>query len=198
MKNSFVTFFKRSFLRSLSIKNNAKLIALQAINTPARTVSIMVFTAFVSLHASAKDNIADVAVKEAWVRTTVPGQMGTGAFMSLTAKSDLRLVGASSAVAGVAEVHEMKMNGDVMQMRAVSGVDLPAGKVVALRQGGLHVMLLDLKTALPKDTTVPLTLLFKDAKGVSSKVELMVPVAAIAPASKADGGTTAPMNQHKH
>jgi periplasmic copper chaperone A len=80
----------------------------------------------------------------------------------------------------------MKMNGDVMQMRAVSGLDLPAGKAVALQPGGFHVMLLDLKTALPKNVTVPLTLLFKDAKGVESKIELTVPVATAAP------------NQHKH
>lgn len=197
MKNSFVTFSARSFLRSVSIKNNSKLIAFQKINTPSRVVLAMVFTAFLSLHAAAQNNIADVVVKDAWVRTTVPGQKGTGAFMSLTAKSDLRLVGASSAVAGIAEVHEMSMNGDVMQMRAVAGVDLPAGKTVALRAGGFHVMLLDLKTALPKNATVPLTLLFKDAKGVESKVEVTVPVATTAP-NAAPSGAAMPANQHKH
>ncbi len=170
-----------------------KSIAIQAINTPAKVIFGMVLAAAVGAQAQSKDSLADVAVQNAWVRTTVPGQKGTGAFMSLTAKSDLRLVGASSAVADVAEVHEMKMNGDVMQMRAVAGVDLPAGKAVALQPGGFHVMLLDLKTALPKNTTVPLTLLFKDAKGVQSKVDLMVPVATTAP-----GGAAAPMNQHKH
>ena len=170
-----------------------KSIAIQAINTPTKVIFGMVLVATMGAQAQSKDSLADVAVQNAWVRTTVPGQKGTGAFMSLTAKSDLRLVGASSAVAGVAEVHEMKMNGDVMQMRAVAGVDLPAGKAVALQPGGFHVMLLDLKTALPKNTTVPLTLLFKDAKGMQSKVDLMVPVATTAP-----GGAAAPMNQHKH
>ena len=174
-----------------------KLIATLSINTPTVAVFFAIFSAFISFSATAKDNIADVAVKDAWVRTTVPGQKGTGAFMSLTAKSDLRLVGVLSAVAGVAEVHEMKMNRDVMQMRAVSGVDLPAGKAVALQPGGFHVMLLDLKTALPKNATVPLTLLFKDAKGVESKVELTVPVATAAP-NAASGGAAATMNQHKH
>jgi copper(I)-binding protein len=197
MKNSFVTFSARSFLRSVSIKNNSKLIALQKINTPSKVIFMALLGAFLSLSATAKDNIADVTVKDAWVRTTVPGQKGTGAFMSLTAKSDLRLVGASSAVAGIAEVHEMSMNGDVMQMRAVTGVDLPAGKTVALRAGGFHVMLLDLKTALPKNATVPLTLLFKDAKGVESKVEVTVPVATTAP-NAAPSGAAMPANQHKH
>jgi periplasmic copper chaperone A len=179
------------------MKNTIKFIAVKAVNTSSSAIFCAIFSTFIGLSAAAQVKPADVTVKDAWVRTTVPGQKGTGAFMSITAKSDLRLVGASSAVAGVTEVHEMKMNGDIMQMRAVSGVDLPAGKVVALQPGGFHVMLLDLKTALPKNATVPLTLLFKDAKGVESKVEITVPVATTAP-NAASGGAAATMNQHKH
>ena len=124
-----------------------------------------------------------VEVKDAWVRTTVPGQKATGAFMKITAKEGTRLVGASTPAAGVAEVHEMKMDGDVMKMRAVPALELPAGKTVELKPGGYHLMLMDLKAALPKDSTVPLTLMFKDAKGVESKLELKLPVAASAPGS---------------
>jgi copper(I)-binding protein len=120
-----------------------------------------------------------VDVKDAWVRTSVPGQKATGAYMKLTAKDGANLVAASSPVAGVTEVHEMKMEGDVMKMKAVAGgLDLPAGKTVELKPGGYHVMLMDLKAALPKDSTIPLTLVFKDAKGVESRLELKVPVAA--------------------
>jgi copper(I)-binding protein len=129
-----------------------------------------------------------VDVKDAWVRTSVPGQKATGAFMKLTAKDGAKLVAASSPVAGVTEVHEMKMEGDIMKMKAVAGgLDLPAGKTVELKPGGYHVMLMDLKAALPKDSTIPLTLVFKDAKGVENRLELKVPVA------------TAPMAAaHKH
>jgi copper(I)-binding protein len=120
-----------------------------------------------------------VDVKDAWVRTSVPGQKATGAFMKLTAKDGAKLVAASSPVAGVTEVHEMKMEGDVMKMKAVAGgLDLPAGKTVELKPGGYHVMLMDLKAALSKDSTIPLTLVFKDAKGVESRLELKLPVAA--------------------
>jgi len=123
-----------------------------------------------------------VEVKDAWVRTSVPGQMATGAFMKITSKEGAKLVGASSPVAGVAEVHEMKMEGNVMKMNAVAGgLELPAGKTVELKPGGYHVMLMDLKAALPKDSTIPLTLLLKDAKGVESKVELKVAVGTAAP-----------------
>lgn len=127
-----------------------------------------------------------VDIKDAWVRTSVQGQKATGAFMKLTAKEGAKLVAASSPVAGVVELHEMKMEGDVMKMRAVQGgLDLPAGKTVELKPGGYHIMLLDLKAALPKDSTVPLTLVFKDAKGVESRVEVKAPVTTAAPGAPA-------------
>jgi periplasmic copper chaperone A len=123
-----------------------------------------------------------VEVTGAWARATVQGQKASGAFMQLTSAQGARLVAVSSPVAGVAEVHEMKMEGDVMRMRAVSGgLELPAGKPVALSPGGFHVMLMDLKVALQKDTTIPMTLVFKDAKGVETKKELRVPVSIAAP-----------------
>ncbi|WP_394788809.1 copper chaperone PCu(A)C [Rhodoferax sp.] len=131
-----------------------------------------------------------VEVSNAWVRTSVQGQKATGAFMTLTAKEATKLVSISTPIAGVAEVHEMKMAGDVMKMRALpGGLDLPAGKAVSLTPGNYHIMLMDLKAALPKDSTVPMTLLFKDAKGAESKLELKLPVAVSAP-----GG----MAEHKH
>lgn len=121
-----------------------------------------------------------VEVKDAWVRATVPGQSATGAFMTLKAKSNTRLVGVSSAVAGVAEVHEMKMDGGVMKMRALEGgLALPQGSPVELKPGGYHLMLMDLKQPLKKDSTVALTLILRDEKGVESRMELKLPVASM-------------------
>ena len=137
---------------------------------------------------------AAVKVEGAWARATVPGQMGPGAFMSLTAKEGTTLIGVSSPIAGVAEVHEMKMEGDIMKMRAMPVLDLPAGKKVDLKPGGFHVMLMDLKAPLAKDSTVPMTLLFKNAQGVQSKLELKLPVSAVAPGTVAGG----PPAAHKH
>ena len=138
---------------------------------------------------------AAVKVEGAWARASVQGQKGTGAFMRLTAPDGARLVRAESPAAGVTEVHEMKMDGDIMKMRAVPALDLPAGKTVELKPGGYHVMLLDLKAPLAKGASVPLTLVFQDAKGVESKLDLTVPVGTAAP-----GGATAGtmMNGHKH
>jgi hypothetical protein len=138
----------------------------------------------------------NVEVQNAWARATVQGQKASGAFMTLTAQAPGRLVSVSSPVAGVAEVHEMKMEGDVMKMRALAnGLELPAGKPVELKPGGYHVMLMDLKLPLQKDTTIPVTLVFKDAKGVETKKELKLPVSQTAPA----GAAAAPAHgAHKH
>ncbi len=141
-----------------------------------------------------------VDVKDAWARATVPGQKATGAFMTLTAKDALRLTAVASPVAGVAEIHEMKMDGDVMKMRAVAGgLPLPAGQAVVLRPGGYHLMLMDLKSALAKDSKVPVTLTFKDSTGAETKLELSVPVATVAPAT-APGKPSAAKDpaMHKH
>jgi hypothetical protein len=134
-----------------------------------------------------------VKVDGAWARATVPGQKGTGAFMNITAKESTRLVGVSSPAAGVADVHEMKMENEIMKMRALPGLDLPAGQTVSLKPGGYHVMLLDLKAPLAKGSTVPITLRFKDAKGVESKLDLMLPVGLAAPSAAADKPA-----EHKH
>ena len=122
-------------------------------------------------------------VQNAWVRATVQGQKATGAFMQITAPATTTLVGVSTPVAGLAEVHEMKMDGDVMRMRPLSqGLELPAGTAVQLKPGGYHLMLMDLKVPLKKDSTIPLTLSLRDSKGVPSTQELRVPVLVSAPA----------------
>ncbi len=143
--------------------------------------------------------VQPVQVAGGWVRSTVPGQKGTGAFMHITARQALRLVGVTSAVAAVSEVHEMKMEGDVMKMRQIKGVDLPAGVAVELKPGGFHVMLMDLKQPVLPGSTVPLTLIFKDAKGVESKLDLNFKASTIAPGASAKPADKAgSMSEHKH
>ena len=133
-------------------------------------------------------------VEGAWVRSSVPGQQATGAFMKLTSTQPLQLVRVSTPVAGVADVHEMKMEGDLMLMRSVDKLDLPAGRTVELKPGGYHLMLQDLKKPLPPGSTVALTLVLRDAKGIESKLELKLPVATRAPAA----GAAIPVQGRKH
>jgi len=124
----------------------------------------------------------EVQVQNAWARATVPGQKASGAFMRLVASRDLRLKAVSSPVAGIAQVHAMTVENNIMKMQALpDGLELPAGKAVELKPGGYHLMLLDLKSQLTPDTTIALTLVFVDDKGVESRRELKLPVSTVAP-----------------
>jgi copper(I)-binding protein len=137
---------------------------------------------------------AQVTVKDAWVRATVPQQKATGAFMQLQSAQDAKLLSAQSPVAGVVEVHEMVMDGGVMKMRAISSLNLPAGKTVDLKPGGYHVMMMDLKAQVKDGDIVPVTLLVEGTDGKRQSVELKVPVrAAAAPAMNHSAG-----QMHKH
>ncbi len=127
-------------------------------------------------------------VEAAWIRASVPGQAGTAAFMRLTATEPMTLVGLVTPAAGVAEVHEMKLEGDVMRMRAIPSLALPAGRAVELKPGGYHLMLMDLKSPLKVDTRVPLTLVLRDAKGTERRVDLQVPVALRTPGAAGHAG----------
>ena len=134
--------------------------------------------------------LAQVTVREPWVRATVAQQKATGAFMQVVSAAGGRLVSASSPVAGVVEIHEMAMDGNVMKMRAIAGLDLPAGKAVELKPGGHHVMLMDLKQGLQAGQSVPITLVVEGAGGRRETVQVSATVRPLASAPAHAG--------HKH
>ena len=158
-----------------------------------------VCTGLLALSASVAWAQSTITVQEPWVRATVGQQMATGAFMRITAPADSRVLQVQSPVAGVVEIHEMKMEGDVMRMRAVPALALPAGQAVELKPGGYHVMLMDLKAPVKAGDVVPLTLTVEGRDGKRSVVEVkaearalnaMAPAAAAQPANGHGG--------HKH
>lgn len=114
---------------------------------------------------------AGVKVSDAWARATAPGQNVGAAYLNLVSGVPATLVRAESPVAKIVELHEMKMEGSVMKMRAVPKIDLPAGTEVKLAPGGLHVMLIDIKQPLKVGEKVPLTLVF-DAGGKTEKLNI--------------------------
>jgi len=112
-----------------------------------------------------------------FTRATLPNAPVAGGYMSIAnaGPGDDRLVAAESPVAGRAEIHEMRMEGDVMKMRELmDGLPLPAGETVELAPGGNHVMLMDLAAPLEEGGTVPLTLVFEQA----GRVEVVLDIAA--------------------
>jgi copper(I)-binding protein len=124
---------------------------------------------------------AEVAVKDAWVRGTVPSQTVTGAFMTITSSTDAKLVGASSPIASMTEIHESSMKGGVNHMHAVESIALPAGKAVELKPGGFHMMLMGVSKVVAAGQKVPLELTIEEKGGKRSTVKVE---AAVRPLGK--------------
>lgn len=125
---------------------------------------------------------AQVSASDAWTRATVPQQKVAGVFLQLRSVADARLIEASSGAARAVEIHEMAMDGNVMKMRQVPGLDLPAGKPVDLKPGGYHLMLIDLKAPLREGEAVPLSLVVqgRDGRRESLEVKALVrPISAV-------------------
>lgn len=120
--------------------------------------------------------MADTRVSDAWVRAAVPGQPATGAFMTLTADTDSRLLAVRSPLARQVQIHQMRMEGDVMSMGEVKAVPLPARQPVSLDPQGYHIMLMGLNGAVNAGDQVALTLTVEDNQGVRQTLEIKAPV----------------------
>ncbi|MEN9485856.1 MAG: hypothetical protein RJB37_3736 [Pseudomonadota bacterium] len=154
-----------------------------------RSILNTLFCAALTL-ASATAAHAQVTVKEPWVRGTVASQKATGAFMQLSTTEAVRLVEVRSGAAKIVEVHEMRMEGDRMMMKAVPGIDLVPGQMLELKPGGFHVMLIDVVKPLNAGDKVPLTLVLegKDRKRIQVEVSAEVRALNAMPAAQ----------QHQH
>lgn len=128
-----------------------------------------------------------IAIQNAWVRPTVGEQDATGAYLSITTQEAMTLVGVASPAAEIAEIHEMKMDGDVMRMRMAPRIDIKPGETLELKPGGYHVMLMALTGPVEVGQEIELSLQFEKADG--SKIEM--PVKALA-------GQTAAGGDHHH
>jgi len=120
--------------------------------------------------------LGQIAIGHPYARSTAPGQPTGGAYLRLENHgAPDRLVSVRAAVCRTVELHTSQMDGDVMRMREVDAIDLPANKVVALQPGGTHVMLVGLKAALKEGDSFPLTLKFEKAGEVTVEVKVQGP-----------------------
>jgi periplasmic copper chaperone A len=136
-------------------------------------MKLTTLTAAFSLALLATTAVAQVKVDKAWARPTVAGQQGGGGFMTMQSPVADKLIGGSTPAAERLELHTMSMEGDVMKMREVASIDLPAGQKVDLKPGGLHVMFIGIKEPLKLGSKVPVTLKFEKAGEVKVDFEVM-------------------------
>ena len=128
------------------------------------------------LAVAAPAALAQVEVRDAWIRATVPSARSSGLFMRIRSAQDAQLVEVRSSVAGVAEIHQMRMDGQMMRMQTVDAIDLPAGQAVNLAAGGYHIMLMDLKRQLKEGETVPVRLVMRNKGKVTLTQDVSVTV----------------------
>ena len=126
------------------------------------TAAMVALTTAVAAQAQSPAK-TEVKVFDVWARTTVPGASVSAAYMHIKSAKPMKLVKAESPVAGMTEIHQMSMKDGVMNMSAIDAVEIPAGKLIDLKPGGLHVMLMQLKQPIKKGDEVPLKLTFEDA-----------------------------------
>ncbi|WDR02226.1 copper chaperone PCu(A)C [Devosia algicola] len=132
-----------------------------------------------------KTHVGDLDISGMFARATLPNAPVGGGFLTITnhgADADT-LVSATSTVGKTVQVHEMKMEGDVMKMRHLSdGLPIPAGETVTLTPGGLHLMFIGLAQPFVEGETVPVTLTFATA----GSIDLVLPVLSVAATGSAD------------
>lgn len=133
-----------------------------------------------------------ISVQNAWVRPTVGEQDATGAYLTISSTEPMALVGVATPAAEIAEVHEMKMDGDIMRMRMAERIDIQPGEPLELKPGGYHVMLMALTAPVEAGQEIELSLQFEKVDG--SKIE--IPVKAVA--SQNAGGTDHQHNNSDH
>jgi periplasmic copper chaperone A len=130
-----------------------------------RRLALAALAAILALPAFALDyKLGAIEIGHPWSRATPPTAESGGGFLAIAVKSP---------AAGKVEIHEMKMDGNIMRMREVEkGIEIPPGATVELKPGGFHVMFMGLRAPFAKDAKVPLTLVFEKAGSID--VELMV------------------------
>ncbi len=147
-----------------------------------RTFSKLAFAAvliaFVGPAFAQGTGAASITVEQPYARATPAGAKTGAVYMTIDNKSGTadRLTGALSDVADKLQIHEMKVENGVMQMREIpGGLPIPANGSVVLKPGSYHVMLIGLKKPLTAGEKFPLTLTFEKAGNIA----VTVPVQAM-------------------
>ena len=151
-----------------------------------RTFIVLVLTLAASGLALAHGyKLGALEIGHPWTRATAPTAPTGGGFLRITNTGTTadRLIAARSPAADKVEIHEVKMDGNVMRMRELDkGIEIPPGATVELKPGGFHIMFMGLKAPFARDTRVPVTLVFEKAGAID--VEFMVMAIGASPSGR--------------
>ena len=137
--------------------------------------TLMVAGATVQAHGFA---VGDIAITHPYARPSLPGVPNGAAWFGIQNRGSQndRIIGAKAAVSSYTEIHDMKLENDIMRMFRVDGIDIAAGQSITMGDGNkLHVMLLDLKQPLKVGDKFPMTIEFEKAGRVDVEVWVEAP-----------------------
>jgi copper(I)-binding protein len=165
----------------------------------------ILFAGLMAMLAATQACADDVKVGKAWTRATAPGQDSASVQLTLTSKKDASLIGVASGSAQSGEIHTMVMEGNVMKMRMIESVPLPAKKPVALGENGNHLMLLGLKAPLKAGHKLPFAVTVKFADGSTQVLRILAQIKPLDTTSnpaptqaQPEAQPTANMHEHHH
>lgn len=134
--------------------------------------SVLVTTSVIADNDEIK--LGSLKIEDAKARATVPAQKMSGGFMKIENKGGAdKLLAASSSVSKTMELHTMSMEGNVMKMREIKAIEIPANGKVELKSGGLHLMFIDVKEQLKPGSTIKVKLKFEKAGEVEVPFKVM-------------------------
>ncbi|MFT5064465.1 MAG: copper(I)-binding protein [Yoonia sp.] len=141
-------------------------------------LAIAVSATFAQADSHGRDvAVGDLTLSGAFTRATLPNAPVAGGFVTITnaGTQDDQLISAASEISNLTQIHEMKMENDVMKMRELpDGLIVPAGETVTLMPGGYHIMFMDLNGPLVEGETIAARLTFE----VAGDVDINLPVGA--------------------
>lgn len=141
---------------------------------PALAAIVLTAIAIIAMTRNAESSARDLVVTLAWARATPPGADVGAAYLTIENRgsADDRLIGASSEAAGAVAIHETVEENGIAKMRPLEGIAVLAGHTIAMRPGGFHFMLMDLKAPLVEGETLTLTLTFEHAGAIEVEADI--------------------------
>jgi copper(I)-binding protein len=127
------------------------------------------FFIVILLALTATTQAQGILVKDAWIRGVPPSAKTTAAFMNIqnNGPDEMVLVSAASEIAELVQIHTMEHVGEMMKMKEIKELRVPANGEAVLTPMGYHIMLIGLNRTITEGETLPLSLNFADGTKVS-------------------------------
>jgi copper(I)-binding protein len=153
-------------------------------------VAAPVFSSAVAAADASDISVGALKIENAFARPTPGGATVAVGYLTIIngASTPDRLVSATSDISAKTQIHEMKMDNGIMEMRELpDGLPIPAGATVTLQPGGYHMMFVDIKHPVTPGDVIHATLTFEKAGRVDVPFKAAPSMGAMSPGNAMGG-----------